>query len=181
MSQNPFDQQQNQQQQSPFGQQPQQGGFGQQPSQQSGFGAGPSGFQQPMQPKKSGGGSRCLLFAIIGIVACCVLCCVGTVAAGLMFKGPTMAIVWTGSVGTGDYSAAVCPGSQAEIFSEQYDTDVSAFTMTNIEESGDVVTITGDVTTRFGGTREDVLSMTLSSEEDASLPGFGCISTIAPQ
>lgn len=177
MSQNPFDQQQQpQQQQNPFGQAPQQNPFGQQ---QQSFGGSASGFQQPMQPKKSGGGAgRCMIIGIGVVLACCILCCVGSVGLAFSFKGSTMAVVWAGSVGTGDYSTSVCPGSQAERFSQQYDDDVSTFTLTAVEESGDVVTLTGDVNETFGGTREDVLVMTISSEEDASFPGFGCISTI---
>lgn len=177
MSQNPFDQQQDQQQ-SPFGQQPTSNPFGQQ---QSSFGTGPSGFQQPMQPKKSGGGSRCLLIGIGAVVVVCIGCCVLSIVAALAFKGPVMAITWSGSVGTGDYSSSVCPGSQAEQFSLDYDEEVSTFAFTNVEDNNGLVTLTGDATTEFGGTRQDVLLMTISSEEDASFPTFGCISTIELQ
>ena len=178
MSQNPFDQQQSQQEQNPFGQQPTSNPFGQQ---QSGFGSGPSGFQQPMQPKKSGGGSRCLLIGIGVVVLICLICCGLSVAGALAFKGPLMAGVWSSSVGSGDYSTSVCPGSQAEEFSLDYEGEVNSFTLTTVEDSNGVITLTGNAVTRFNGTREDTLLMTMSSDDDALFPTSGCIATIKKQ
>lgn len=185
MSQNPFDQQQNpfgqqqqqQQQQNPFGQAPQQNPFGQQ---QQGFGSGPSGFQQPMEPKKSGGGmGRCLLIFLGLFLVGCLVCC-GITVWGISTQGNTvMAFAWAGSVGTGDYAGIVCPGSQAESFSDTFESNYSSFTLNDWSSSGDVVTISGTGTTRFSGTRDVSLTMTLNPDEgDLASIGLGCIERI---
>ena len=180
MSQNPFDQQQN-----PFGQQPpqqQQNPFGQQP--QSNWGSGPTNFQQPMQPQKSGGGAvKCLLIGIGVVVLCCVVSCVGLIGlayvAGVNNAESLIAFAWAGQVGTGDFSSSTCPASQAERFSYDFEKDYTGFTPEDVNTSDNAVTMTGSAQKQIGGSETITLTMTINPDEgELSSLGIGCIATI---
>lgn len=177
MSQNPFDQQQN-----PFGQpQQEQNPFGQP---QSNWSPGPGGFQQPMQPKKSGGGTvRCLLIGVGVVVLCCVISCVGLLGlayvAGVNNAESLIAFAWAGQVGTGDFSSSTCPGSQAERFSYEFEEEYSGFAPDSVETSDNTVTMSGSAQKKIGGNETVNLTMTINPDEgELTSLGIGCIATI---
>jgi hypothetical protein len=193
MSQNPFgQQQQGGQQQGGFGQQQggfgqQQSPFGQQPYGQQGFG-GASGFNQPIQPQKKGGGAfrTCLIVTLL-IVVCCGVCIGGSAAYLLQNKPMAAAFMWTAQAGQGkalETKGIVCEGSPAETFSVLFDTAYPGVTAINYdpindaEVSGDQYIIKNGQMIYDEGTVDFTATFTIDPDGEGNMGPFGCVESI---
>ncbi|MCI0709485.1 MAG: hypothetical protein L0154_04910 [Chloroflexi bacterium] len=193
MGQNPFDNQQNN---NPWGQQQGSGGSGQQQNpfgqQQGGFSGqqfgGPSGFNQPIEPQKRGGGAGRACLIVFGLIFACIVICCGAVAfLGVTNKPAVPAVVWLGLAGTGtadETAGVVCEGSPAEVYSLQFVDrypNVTAINFTDFQINDDTVTLNGDVTYDEGTESlnlEFIIDPEGESDLNFGLVDFGCIQDI---
>lgn len=193
MGQNPFD---NQQDNNPWGQEQGSGGFGQQQNpfgqQQGGFSGqqfgGPSGFNQPIEPERRGGGAGRACLIVFGLIFACLVVCCGAIAfLGVTNRPAVPAFFWLALATTdqaNETAGFVCEGSQAEVYSlrfvEQYP-GVTSSSFTDFRMDGDTVTFEGDITYDDGTaplTLEFVIDPDGESDLNFGFLDFGCIEEI---